>query len=166
MAQMARDAAHGPIISSAVDEAIAGLGNDANDQQLVSRVFYWVKSRVRFKTDEEILQNQMGMSPESELLIAPDALLTMPNAAGDCDDFSTLIAAMLINLGFPVYFCTIAANGKYPDEFSHVYIKVQMSDGTLFPIDCSHGMYPGWETGQNYLEQLWGINSMGGMLCA
>jgi len=56
---------------------------------------------------------------------------------GDCDDVSTLVASILMTLGYPVRFVAIRANGG--PEFTHVYVEAwggfgwQVLDATVAP---------------------------------
>jgi hypothetical protein len=99
----------------------------------------------------------MGLSEDSELLIAPSVVAENPGISGDCDDFSTFIASLLIASHAPidVYFVTIAADATEPARFSHVYVGVVLPNGDYLPIDASHGAYAGWEHNVAYRKHFW-----------
>jgi hypothetical protein len=126
-------------------------------------IYWWVKRHVKFSEDERTLSTLFGlhdMEDGKELLLSPSFLLQMPYPTGDCDDFSTLIATLLVAAGVPhVFFCTIAADGREPNNFTHVYVKVQLNDGSMVPLDASHGKYPGWEHKEQYSSANWAVTS-------
>ena len=95
-------------------------------------------------------------NPTKELLIAPHALLSMPNPQGDCDDFSMLVATFLIAAGLRASFITICADPQDPDKWSHVYVKAYWNGGSMY-MDASHGEYPGWEYGAWIKKREWNI---------
>jgi transglutaminase-like putative cysteine protease len=149
MREIVRISQTSPIVLYRVQEATAGLQSTATDRDVVRAIFYWIKGHIVFTQDETLNQN-LGMSSfdaeDTELLITPDALLSMQTPQGDCDDFSMLAASMLGALNFNCAFVTIAADSSMSNVFSHVYLKVWLVDenkGMYF--DCSHGLYPGWE---------------------
>lgn len=70
-------------------------------------------------------------------------------AEGDCDDFSMYCAALMRCLGIDCKFATLAADGRAPDQYSHVYVVAYPRDRAGNKVrlvcDASHGEYPGWE---------------------
>lgn len=84
----------------------------------VQAVYEWVKRNIRF-TKDPILK---------EKLYPPRELLKI--RAGDCDDISMLIAALLFALGYPARLVTIAADPNQPSEFSHVYVEAEIPAGS------------------------------------
>lgn len=58
--------------------------------------------------------------------------------AGDCADLNQiLLPSLLGSIGYPTRAVTIKADPDRPDEFSHVYIEAQLSDGTWVPMDVA-----------------------------
>ena len=130
--------------------------------QFLIQTFNWVKSNVVFKEDEEtILGLGESIHPQgSELLLRPDYLLQMPTPTGDCDDFSTLVASILLtSRSFSeIYFVTIAADANRPNDYTHVYLAVRHPEtGRLIAIDASHGNMLGWEYPQAFKKEYWRI---------
>lgn len=152
-----------PIVSATAQEILAKIGKATpNENDIISGTYWWVKRHIKFVEDNQILQQQLGITDlgqGKELLLAPEFLLSqLPNAIGDCDDFSTLLATLLLQNGITnIYFCTIAADSSSPEEYTHVYIKVILQDGRCMALDASHGMYPGWETGNIFKSTDWSI---------
>jgi len=95
----------------------------------VRRIQRYVRDNIRYVKDVR------GV----ETVQTPD--VTMRIAAGDCDDKSTLVAALLESIGHPVRFVAI---GFKPDDYVHVYPetligKRWVSAETTEPVDI------GWQ---------------------
>jgi transglutaminase-like putative cysteine protease len=116
-------------VRQAAIEAVRGV---ERGQPEIDSVFEWVRDNIEFRGEY------------GELLQSPEATINL--AAGDCDDQSTLIAALLSSLGFETRFRTIAMR-EDPSEYSHVYAEVRdKQTGGWIPLDTTvHGSYPGWE---------------------
>lgn len=119
----------------------------------------------------EALQSRSPFSwrPVIETLIRPVDEAILPNPQGDCDDFAQYGAAHLIARGIPdVRYATAAAEGAYPDVYSHVYLVAYPQDGPYagqrVPVDLSHGPYPGWEVPNTGKFREWRINAGFGLL--
>jgi hypothetical protein len=127
------------------------------DQNWIARqVWAHVKQAIQFQRDEATGVRGDGLSigggdPSNvvEVLIRPVDMaryIDQGIAIGDCDDFSSYLAAMLKSLGVDCAFCTVAANAQVPKQYSHVYV-VGYPDGQRVPCDASHGQWCGWEYG-------------------
>src|SRR5271165_713849 len=81
-------------------------------------VYNWVRSNIRYTKDPVT----------KEKLYPPQELLKI--RAGDCDDISMLLGAMMIALGYPARLVTVAANPTDPNEFSHVYAEAEIPPGS------------------------------------
>jgi hypothetical protein len=127
------------IISQARDAVKESGGGDP-----VSAVWQYVKARMRFVQDAETGAGMQAQVNDAivEVLIRPRDMHTWMQ--GDCDDFVTYGAALLIALGVPVAFATVAADPQTRD-YSHVYL-IAYPLGVRTPLDLSHGQYIGWET--------------------
>lgn len=148
------------------------MGNPPSEEDICRRVFWWTKNQIRLTEDEDTLTSNFGYTRDDllatqgkELLMSPAFILAQPSgsAVGDCDDFSMLCACMLLRVGIPrehIYFCTVAADDMSPQDFTHVYIAVRMSNAhTKEPmaLDCSHGDYPGWEETRVFNKLYWKV---------
>lgn len=110
------------------------------------------KRDVRFKRDEAIAQDLPTADERKqhtiEVLIRPiDQWLLIKLrgiGVGDCDCIHMYGACLLHSLGIPCSLVTVAADGRAPGEFSHVYLASYWN-GVRTPLDISHGEYPGWE---------------------
>jgi len=68
------------------------------------------------------VQNEIRYTPdvlEVETLAHP--VTTLQTRAGDCDDFSTLLASLCETVGIPTRFVCVAY--QYPGMFEHVYLQ-------------------------------------------
>jgi len=158
MTQYAAAAARSPKIREA---ALAAAGGFSSQASQAGAIWKWIRDRVRFRTDAETARPLTEDPENTEVLIPPQCLLQMARPSGDCDDFSMLAAAMLLSLGIPASFRTVAADPA-SDRYSHVYVIAQTAEGRL-ALDCSHGRYPGWEVKAAGKARDWGIEEPMGL---
>ena len=59
--------------------------------------------------------------------------VTLRTRAGDCDDFSTLIAALLESIGIPSMLVAMKFDGQY----RHIFAAARLDDG-LLPLDATN----------------------------
>lgn len=108
------------------------------------RMFDFVKERVRFAKDPrgvETLQHPR---------------LTLQRGAGDCDDISTLLAALQETIGLKTRFITIKASPANPSEYSHVFCSVDIPGSGSYTEDASiQDAEFGWEAPVNFGRQAW-----------
>jgi transglutaminase-like putative cysteine protease len=175
MIVLVQENVNSPYIQSALQSIKGNLGRQTRPGvtpttlDLARAIWWYVKSKIRFVTDEETLIRVLQLYPDynslgtgKELLLSPSFVLQMKDPIGDCDDFSMLIATLLIAAGVQgVYFCTVAGDRNDPDAFTHVYVNVELYNGTMFPLDASHGNYPGWETKSIFKGANWSVDGQG-----
>lgn len=94
----------------------------------VRRVFYYVRDSIRYTQDVN----------DVETLKTP--LATVETRQGDCDDKSTLLAALLESLGHPSRFVAI---GFEPENFAHVYVETFIGRDWM-ALDATEPVEPGW----------------------
>ena len=111
--------------------ALCAVRGTARGMSEIASIFQWVKDNIEFRGEA------------AETIQTP--LVTLQLGAGDCDDHSTLLAAMYQSLGYETRFNTVSTGGD-PDEFSHVYVEVQeKTTGRWLPVDTTvRQSYPGW----------------------
>jgi transglutaminase-like putative cysteine protease len=116
-------------VRAAVADAVRGV---ERGQPEIDAVFYWIKHNIEFRGEYR------------ETLQSPEATINL--GMGDCDDQSTLAAAMLNSLGYETRFKTVALRDS-PDDLSHVYLEVWDKRGARWiPLDPTvEEAYPGWE---------------------
>ena len=141
-----------------IHDARRAVALDPNNP--LAAIHSFVRSRMRFKRDEEITEPYGWMLPKStqgkpdenyfvECLKRPvDVCFECNNTGdrveGDCDDFSMYTAALLKALGIDCCFATVGASKQDPSVYSHVYVVAYWL-GKRYPMDCSHGQQAGWE---------------------
>lgn len=129
------------------------LGQGSNWEK-IQRAFDHTKAGIRFEQDAHIGAG-VGDIPQDELvevIVRPLDMMgyvQQGNAVGDCDDFSMYCAALLESQGIPCKFVTVAADGRDPNQYSHVYVAAY-PDGERVAMDTSHGSEPGWEVPNRY----------------
>lgn len=119
-------------------------GVASRDQQgEIAAVLQWVKSNIAFRGEW------------AETVQTP--LVTLQLKAGDCDDQSTLMAALLGSLGYKTRFKTVAADPRAPYAFSHVYIEIfQRKTGQWISLDSTVPQsFPGWQPPQIFRSKAW-----------
>ena len=159
MAAYVREDSRAPSVRQAAYDAISGLERRDPRAEAVA-VWDWVRRRVRFLEDRKLASSLAGVdADEAEVLVRPVDLLAMPQPAGDCDDFSMLVASMLRALGIPASFRAVAADPAQPETYSHVYVVAELPDGEL-ALDASHGPRAGWEAPPAGKTRTWRIDEM------
>ncbi len=99
----------------------------------LAAIFRAVRDGIRFTRDPDNL----------ETLQTPRR--TLQWRAGDCDDFSTLLAAALRSIGTPARLA-FRVIGSKPGRFGHVYVVARLA-GRDVPLD---GIYRGTPLGWQY----------------
>jgi len=66
---------------------------------------------------------------------------TIELGAGDCDDKSILLAALLESIGHPTRFIAI---GFEPEIYSHVYVETKIG-AEWVPLETTESVEVGWE---------------------
>lgn len=148
-----------PVVQSAAQSALS-----LDPTNPLGAVHTYVRSVMRFKRDEETAEPFTGLLKHPgaeqgddyfvEVLTRPvdvcwQFLQTQQPVLGDCDDFASLCAALLMALGIDCCFATVGADPKDPNVYSHVY-TVAYWRGARCAMDCSHGPYASWEAPNRY----------------
>jgi len=132
MAEQAVLGSRDPIVRLVTKDVISGV--PGRDHRAVAiRLFEWLqdsgsgeRSGVKFVNDPY----------RTEQVRAPWWTLVV-EGAGDCNSgFSTALAAMLLSVGIPCFFRTVAADSSRRHLFSHVYTVASIR-GKDLPLDAS-----------------------------
>lgn len=86
-----------------------------NDRKRAGALLRWVQDQIRYVRD--IRKCETIQTPQRTLLWK----------AGDCDDFSSLIAALLLALGF-VHVAFVAQKREPQGSYRHVFVVVWIED--------------------------------------
>ncbi len=109
-------------------ELVRELPQKAFADQVVN-LFQFVQKRIRYVSDVR----------DVETLQAPK--YTLEKGQGDCDDKSTLLAALLESIGHPTRFAALAIQGG---PFSHVIVETRLG-AKWKPLDATVSYaYVGW----------------------
>jgi transglutaminase-like putative cysteine protease len=151
MGELASQDAANPIFREFAARTFAGI-DPADKQAVIDRAFERVRNAISFQRDEVSGAGLGGLDTSDliEFIVRPVDMARYIDegvAIGDCDDYSMLCSALLATQGIPTKFCTVAADDRAPDQFSHVYCVAYL-DGERIPLDTSHGDYAGWEVDQ------------------
>jgi transglutaminase-like putative cysteine protease len=145
MQRLSNRDSHRPAVRAA---AIRALGTTPNltAKEKCDRIFEFVQRTVSYQHEDEMRTQFADLAnfAYDQTLIAPHALLAMPQPAGDCVDYSMLVLALLRLQHIPAVFKTIAAN-QASTLYSHVYVVCQIGPGQFYAMDASNGPGPGFE---------------------
>jgi hypothetical protein len=97
----------------------------------IDALFRWVQRNVRYTKDPFRI----------EALHAPRRMLEL--RAGDCDDMTILLGALVKSIGHPVRLVLTGPNARRPDLFSHIYLEAQHR-GDWIPLDATMPFGMGW----------------------
>lgn len=142
MCEHIRNAQADPMLQAVAQRTVAASKSPADQ---LAALWLWVKHHIKFLHDDVLTRVLFNEGDHFELLISPPVMLRMPAPSGDCDDYTMLVDALACALGFEWGIVTLACDRKRPGEYSHVYGCAWLRDGTMVPLDCSHGTFPGWE---------------------
>ena len=119
-----------------------------NDLGEAEALYAWVQRNIRYTKDPV----------SKEKLYPPQELLKI--RAGDCDDIAMLLGAMGLVLGYPARLATIGANADNPQDFSHVYVELEVPPGSglWLPLDAARpGAQFGVEPPFYFRKKVWSL---------
>jgi hypothetical protein len=97
----------------------------------IRTLFAWVQHNIRYTRDIHRV----------ELLHSARRMLEL--RAGDCDDMTILLAAMLKAIGHPVRLVLVGFNPQRKKLFTHIYLEA-FYQGWWLPLDPTVKRPPGW----------------------
>ena len=97
----------------------------------IQALFEWVQKYVRYTKDPFRL----------EVLHSARRILEL--RAGDCDDMTILLGALLESIGHPIRLVIVGPTPLRPDLFSHIYLEVYHK-GRWIPLDATMPFPMGW----------------------
>ncbi len=123
MRQLVNDAKKDPVVNRAAVEVLRNTPqfNPAADAQAI---FDFVKNNFRFVNDPIGTQ---ALRPVRE---------TLNLRAGNCANFSMLVAALGETVGYRSRFVTVAADPADPSQFSHIYPELEIN-GEWLAVDAA-----------------------------
>jgi hypothetical protein len=117
----------------------------------------FAKHFLKFVQDAALCQILAGEGDALEGLFDPRLLIRSVQPAGDCDDYTMFLCALLECQGIQWEIVTVAADRSEPGRWSHVYPRAVVG-GRRLALDASHGKAPGWEVPAYDVQrfQAWG----------
>jgi hypothetical protein len=97
----------------------------------IKALFEWVQRHIRYTKD----------TVQVEVLHSAKRMLEL--RAGDCDDMTILLGAMLEAIGHPVRLALSGPDPLKPDLFTHIYLEV-FHKGRWIPLDATMPYPMGW----------------------
>ena len=132
IAQMIRDGAKDFCVRQKAIQIFRESGAPAKDRWAeVCALFHWVRSNIRYTRDIFRV----------ELLHAPRRMLELQ--AGDCDDMTILLGAMLMSTGHPVRLVLAGFRANKPHSYSHIYLEAGVR-GKWIGLDATMKRPIGW----------------------
>ena len=145
-----------PGVAQATREALAGIPLGATRQQIADAVWRWARENMEL-VDHEALACEMAGACSGDVQFLVDPELAALQRRGDCAIYTPLVCSMLFTAGVPCRMVVVAADRAEPRRFSHVYAAAVLEDGSLYPLDASHGQAPGWETPNQHRRAVWSV---------
>jgi len=107
----------------------------------IRTLFEWVKSNIRYTRDIY----------KVELLHSARRMLEL--RAGDCDDMTILLSAMLKAVGHPVRLVLVGFNPRKKKLFTHIYLEASYK-GWWIPLDPTMNRPMGWAPPADHRETI------------
>ena len=98
----------------------------------IKALFEFIQQNIRYTKDPFSI----------ELVHSARRLLRL--RAGDCDDMTILLGAMLEAVGHPIRLVIVGPDPTRPRFFSHIYLEANYK-GRWIPLDPTMPYPPGWE---------------------
>jgi transglutaminase-like putative cysteine protease len=143
MVKVARTYKAHPLIRETARAAVAGCSDEPSCKAAALQSY--VKERVEYLSDiwdVETLQTPIVTLGYREPSFG--AYMDGGTASGDCDDHSTLLAALLLSIGVPGCFCAVGLNGE---PISHVLVQARLRERErveYLPLETIVPAPPGW----------------------
>ncbi len=153
MGRYAMEDAATPQIQNDAQRCMAGA---ADEVDAVRNVWGMTQGKIQFLRDEvtgaPLASGVLaGKGDVVEVLVRPRDMAALPvgSRIGDCDDYSMYAASVLVAMGVPCGFVTVAGDDTHPGMFTHVYVVAYPKGGdgqrVRVALDASHGKEFGWE---------------------
>lgn len=98
----------------------------------IKALFQWVQQNIRYTKDPFRVE------------MLHSALRMLQLRAGDCDDMTILLGAMLESIGHPVRLVLTGSDPNRPQLFTHIYLQVNYR-GRWISLDATMPYAMGWQ---------------------
>lgn len=130
MAKLARDGGKDVGVITLARQCLRINGVAARDAAGEIRCLQaWVRDHIRYTRDPR----------DAEMVQTPKRTLELQS--GDCDDQATLLASLLLSIGYSPRFVALALNGA---DFSHVLTEVRLGTRWIPLETILPHVQPGW----------------------
>jgi Transglutaminase-like superfamily len=154
MRQIIDDAVKDPYVNAAAIDFVRGVTDSFSRDQKAQAIYNAVAMRWLY------VEDPVGPFGPKETL-RPVRLL-LQTFAGDCDDASILICALMGTIGIPCRLVTIAADPTSPREFSHIYPEAEIAPGRYAAMDVARpGSSYASAPARYYRKRVWDLTSKG-----
>lgn len=126
--QLVDDGVKDPVVNRTAIDFVRGVPQFDRDAK-AHAIYDAVSSRFMY------VEDPVGPLGPKETLRPVRTLLQL--WAGDCDDASVLISALLGTIGIPSRLVTIAADPSASNEFSHIYPEAEIYPGNWVSLDIA-----------------------------
>jgi hypothetical protein len=152
MRQIVDDAVKDPYVNAAAIEFVRGVTDSFSREQKAQAIYNAVATRWLY------VEDPVGPFGPKET-VRPVRLL-LQTFAGDCDDASILISALMGTIGIPCRVVTIAADPSSPREFSHIYPEAEIAPGRFVAMDVARpGSAYGVPPARYFRKRVWDLAS-------
>ena len=113
---------------------VADLARDLEGSSVAEtagNIWNWLRAHTRYKLDTEGIEE---LKTPARSLVDGRAGLRNPDFGIDCDDYTILISALLLNLGIEHEYRVVAYKRK--GKFQHIYPVAFDTSGKAYIIDC------------------------------
>lgn len=131
--RLIREGRRSPVVREAAERVLESAGTNERDTAgEVNALFEFVRGHLRFTRDPLDVEQ---LTPAEDLLLR--------HRYADCDEYVTLLAALLGSVGIPSRLKVVRSGTRGP--WQHIYLEVRIRDRWV-PADATHRTQPlGWE---------------------
>ena len=146
------DGVKDPVVNRTAIDALRALNTPSFDRDAKLRALYAFVQWPNFL----YVEDPVGPFGPKETVRPVRDLLQL--RAGDCDDFTVLLAALAGTIGIATRAVTIAADPRAPKEFSHIYPEAEVAPGRWVPLDAARpGASYGVAPPQFFRKRIWNL---------
>ena len=152
MKRLIDDAVKDPIVNRTAIDALRRVNAPSFDRDAKLRALYDFVSWPNFL----YVEDPVGPFGPKETLRPVRDLLQL--RAGDCDDFTVLLASLAGTIGIRTRAVTIAADPRCPSEFSHIYPEAEVAPNRWVPLDAARpGSAYGVGVPRYFRKRIWSL---------
>lgn len=148
MKQLIDDGVKDPVVNRYAIDALRNSGAIQHDPLSAAQTIFDNVSRNFFFVNDPV-----GPSGAKETLRIPRDTIEL--RAGDCDDYTVLICALLGTIGMETRIITVATDPRDASQFTHVYPEVEI-EGQWIPVDAARpGAQFGLAPARTFRKKIW-----------